>query len=931
MADEVLIKVKADISDFEKSMGEAAKTGNKAIQEIEGSVNDLQTTTKKTGSGIGDMFKAFTASGLVLGAINGIVSSISGMASKIVEVTAKYQKFEAVLTNTLGSNSAAQKAMKDILDFASKTPFQVDELTESFVKFANRGVKLTISEMTKLGDIASSQGKSFNELTEAVLDAQTGEFERLKEFGIRASKNGDSVSLSFKGVTKEVQNNEEAIKNAILAYGELEGVAGGMEAISKTLGGSISNLGDSVDKFFASIGTRIGVSLSGAISTLSTMVSSFADFIAVKEDSIKIGVEASFQNKAEADSAQNLLTEYESLKDKGVKATATEKSRMTDITYQLRDSLGDSVVAINKETGALEVNISATKQAIKQKILLSNTELAKVALEFNNAKQQAKNAENELARINQARKLNKDVLLDQKKSLAERGALLQREDQSSFKNLENLRSSAGEQGKIILDANDVLQRTAKELAKFGFAPEDFDFEKLAKSAIDTKEKVTTAVTKVDDKEVERKKKEKAEQLAREKRYAKDLEKFTLEQFQKESKIQQDAFDATLTAQQLEERVVKDKYFELIEVAKQYGLDTTALEKKRTDELTAINDKYLKERQDAEQKQKDYQKKLDEQSAENFKKERDKEIALIKEKFDRINEFASNGILLQIGLNPQDINRLSASIKSITDKIAEGKPIDATQVAEAAGSAYFAVSNAISNAQKEKTAQELEQLKVQQDEELRLAGDNEQKKEIIRQKFALKEREVKRRQAEADKRKAIMDATINTAVAVIKTFASLGFVAGIVPAAIMAALGAAQIALIAAQPIPKFAKGGAVPSSDIKGMIDGRPHASGGVLIEAEGNEFITRKAQAMKPENLGLLEAINMSDSERDAYLNAHYIKPALEAKESKAKESYQRSMIEAENNLIARISSNTLRNIHGELKNNTEAVKKLSKNNYSW
>jgi hypothetical protein len=427
---------------------------------------------------------------------------------------------------------------------------------------------------------------------------------------------------------------------------------------------------------------------------------------------------------------------------------------------------------------------------------------------------------------------------------------------------------------------------------------------------------------------EQNKKEKQEQLDREKKYQNDLQKFTADQFIAESKIKQDAFDATLTAQQLEERVVKDKYFQLIEDAKQYGLDTTALEQKRTDELKAIDDKYQKEKQDADKKTADEQRKNYENSRENYEKNQAIILAKQKQMFDEIFAFAQNGILLQIGLNPADVNRVKSSIENLQktlDKESATPAEKAAAAAEAAGTVSQTVSNAIFAADTERRRQELEQLKVQQDEELRLAGDNEQKKEIIRQKFAIKERDVKRRQAEADKRKAIFDATINTAVAVIKAAPNP------ILMAITAALGLAQIALIAAQPIPKFAKGGAVPSSDIKGMIDGRPHASGGVLIEAEGNEFITRKAQAMKPENLGLLEAINMSDSERDAYLNAHYIKPALEAKESKAKESYQRSMIEAENNLIARISSNTLRNIHGELKNNTEAVKKLSKNNYSW
>lgn len=325
---------------------------------------------------------------------------------------------------------------------------------------------------------------------------------------------------------------------------------------------------------------------------------------------------------------------------------------------------------------------------------------------------------------------------------------------------------------------------------------------------------------------------------------------------------------------------------------------------------------------------------------NTNKNQDKAIQEQKDKTKQalleIYDLAKNGILLQIGLNPQDVDRVKASVEKfmavLNKKEDERKPgEEAAAAAEAAGAAYFAVSGAIFAADTQRRQEELAALQVQQEEELRLAGDNEQKKEIIRQKYALKEKEIKRKQAEADKRKAILDATVNTAVAIVKTFATLGFAAGIVPAALMAALGAAQIAFIAAQPLPKFEKGGAVPSSDINGMISGRPHAAGGVLIEAEGNEFITRRSQAMKGDNLGLLEAINMSDSERDAYINRHYVMPALQAKESQAAQNYRSSIIEAENNLIARVSSHTLKSIHREQKNTTDAIKGLAKKDYTW
>jgi uncharacterized membrane protein len=309
----------------------------------------------------------------------------------------------------------------------------------------------------------------------------------------------------------------------------------------------------------------------------------------------------------------------------------------------------------------------------------------------------------------------------------------------------------------------------------------------------------------------------------------------------------------------------------------------------------------------------------------------KNAELLKQQLGELATMASQGVLVRLGINPQDADRLTKSLTGIYEKIKTDQPISPGEIADAAGSAYSAVSNAIAASDAQRRQEELAALQVQQEEELRLAGDNEQKKEIIKQKYALKEREVKRKGAEADKRKAIIDATVNTAIAVVKAFATTGPIAGPVFAAIVGALGAAQIALIAAQPIPKFAKGGAVPSSDINGMISGRPHASGGVLIEAEGNEFITRRSQAMKGDNLGLLEAINMSDSERDAYINRHYVMPALQAKESQAAQNYRSSIIEAENNLIARVSSSTLKSIDRRLVETNQSIKGLAKKDYTW
>ena len=166
----------------------------------------------------------------------------------------------------------AQKVMSDITDFASRTPFQVDELTDSWVKLANQGFRPTMDQLTKLGDLASSTGKPFDQLTEAVIDAQVGQFERLKEFGIKAEKSGNKVRFSFKGQTTEVANTEKAIQDYMLSLGELEGVQGSMAAISATTGGQLSNLQDRMTMLYKEIADALRPAIGSLIDGMAGMI-----------------------------------------------------------------------------------------------------------------------------------------------------------------------------------------------------------------------------------------------------------------------------------------------------------------------------------------------------------------------------------------------------------------------------------------------------------------------------------------------------------------------------------------------------------------------------------------------------------------------------------------------------------------------------------
>jgi len=216
---------------------------------------------KKSMSGIG---KTLIGIGAAFGAIS--------LGKKIFEVTAEFQKFEAVLTNTLGSGSAAQQALDMIQEFAAETPFQIDSLTDAYIKLTNQGFQPTREELGKLGDLASSTGKSFDQLAEAILDAQTGEFERLKEFGIKVKTTTDKYIVSFKGVEHQVDKTGESMRELLLGFGEMKGVAGAMDAISKTLGGQLSNLQDRMTQLWVGIGDKLAPSIAIVIDMMSRLV-----------------------------------------------------------------------------------------------------------------------------------------------------------------------------------------------------------------------------------------------------------------------------------------------------------------------------------------------------------------------------------------------------------------------------------------------------------------------------------------------------------------------------------------------------------------------------------------------------------------------------------------------------------------------------------
>jgi hypothetical protein len=249
-------KITAEEQDAIKELKKFNSELNKTSSNASGAGSKMSGAFKQAGGGIDGFMKNLGPVGpAIAGAFS--IGAIVAFGKATLDVAGRFEKLGAILKNTLGSGSAAQGAMIRIQEIAATTPFSVEELTQSFVKLANQGFKPTNQQIIALGDLAASTGKSFDMLAEALIDAQVGEFERLKEFGVRASKAGDQVTFTFKNQETVVKNTSAEIQKYLVSLGSIEGVAGSMAAISATTEGAVSNLGDAWDGFLASIGNNL--------------------------------------------------------------------------------------------------------------------------------------------------------------------------------------------------------------------------------------------------------------------------------------------------------------------------------------------------------------------------------------------------------------------------------------------------------------------------------------------------------------------------------------------------------------------------------------------------------------------------------------------------------------------------------------------------
>lgn len=192
--------------------------------------------------------------GAAVGAAVG--AGIGKLGIDAVKVGSTFEDLKATLETVEGSSEKAQKSLEWVKEFATKTPYDLQQVSEAFVRLKANGLDPQAGLLRSIGDASSAMGKSMMDGVEAIADAVRGENERLKEFGINASVAGDKVTYSWdqngKQMTRTVAKNSAEMQKAIQGIFD-QRFFGAMEKRSGTFSGIVSNIQDMWTNFLLKI------------------------------------------------------------------------------------------------------------------------------------------------------------------------------------------------------------------------------------------------------------------------------------------------------------------------------------------------------------------------------------------------------------------------------------------------------------------------------------------------------------------------------------------------------------------------------------------------------------------------------------------------------------------------------------------------------
>ncbi len=273
------IKITADVND--------AKT----------KLQQMQAQLKNTGKTADDVSSTIQGAFQKIGSAMAVGLSVAGLqqfTNQLIQTRGQFQQLEIAFGTMLGSTEKADMLMKQLIQTAAKTPFDMQGIAEGAKQLLAYGTAAedVNDTIVKLGDIAAGLSLPLGDLvylygtTMAQGRMFTMDLRQMQGRGIpiadeiakimNVSKQAVPEMVTAGKVTSEIFS--QAIKNMSSEGGKFYNL---MEKQSSSLTGQISNLEDAIDQMFNEIGKGSEDFLSSGISAVSYVVEHYKEFATV--------------------------------------------------------------------------------------------------------------------------------------------------------------------------------------------------------------------------------------------------------------------------------------------------------------------------------------------------------------------------------------------------------------------------------------------------------------------------------------------------------------------------------------------------------------------------------------------------------------------------------------------------------------------------
>jgi len=262
MVEEVKIKLTLEQKKAIKAIKDVADNGKRLEKRFKGHIGKINDAFSVWAGNVAAMATARVFSGIA-NQINGVVDAAS-----------KLEVFEVQFKTILGSAEAAEQQIRDLQEFAAKTPFTIEGLALATRQLLSFGVAQEdiIPTMGKIGDLAAAVGVSIDELTipyGRLISTQKLTLIELDKFADRGinlyGKLSKATGISLKDIRDEISKGRIPFEEFTKALSEMTSEGGiffgSMEKQSRTLMGVLSDLEDN----FFNLQGEIGKALSPAI------------------------------------------------------------------------------------------------------------------------------------------------------------------------------------------------------------------------------------------------------------------------------------------------------------------------------------------------------------------------------------------------------------------------------------------------------------------------------------------------------------------------------------------------------------------------------------------------------------------------------------------------------------------------------------------